>query len=74
MNENKKELNDNEVEKVSGGINNNQQFIKIKGFKPQRTHLAYGGPDPRKFDKILKIIKKEQNKDKEEPEKGKLSE
>ena len=76
----KKELNDNEIEKVSGGINSTQPFIIVEDsypntiIDPRKTEILYGGPNPRIRDKILKRIRKEQNKDKEKPEKGKLPE
>ena len=66
----KKELSNNEVENVSGGTNNEQQFAK--GFDPNNIdkgflHMAYGGPNPRRrFEKILEKIKKEKNKEKNE--------
>ncbi len=73
---NKKELNNNEVEKISGGTNN-QPIIKFKPKIHDVDKLLYpiinNGP-VRHEKKILEIIKKEQNKDKEKPEKGKLSE
>ena len=84
--ENKKELNENEVEKVSGGNGGEQK----DGSRPWSNRIVmYGGPKPhvdkipyiilnngpaRPMDKIIKKFKEEQNNDKEKPEKGKLSE
>ena len=78
---NKKELNDNEIEKISGGTNTNKPEEKVKLLTDEGIEQLldrpvmtfYGGPRPID-ERILKIIRKEQNKDKEEPEKGKLSE
>ena len=82
--ENKKELNNNEIEKVSGGNSGEQKdgsrswinrpVMEYGGPRPIPCDMSYGGPcliDEKKF---LEIIRKKQNKDKEEPEKGKLSE
>ncbi len=67
MNENKKELNKNEVEKVSGGTNNITIRKKIRGRghwrnPDPRMTLAYGGPRPGgKVSEILEKIEKKQN-------------
>ena len=68
----KKELNENEVEKVSGGNGGEQKDGSRSWIN--RPVMKYGGPcliDEKKF---LEIIRKKQNKDKEKPKKGKLSE
>ena len=83
----KKELNENEVEKVSGGngveqkkltdLERKKRLEKLKDAiksMPTPVITTYAAPRPIRVMDKLEIIKKEQNKDKEEPEKGKLSE
>ena len=73
--ENKKELNDSEIEKISGGTNTNKPEEKVKLLTDERIEQLldrpvmtfYGGPFPNKNIEVLKKIK-------EKPEKGKLPE
>ncbi len=67
---NKKELNDNEVENVSGGINNRLKIRKIWNYKPKML-MSYGGP--KCFDKKIEIsTKKDEENSKDETKTGEL--
>lgn len=70
MNDNKKELNSNEIEKVTGGIGrgkvkSGRKWAEyIRKHHPEYLVLAYGGPKP--FD-IKDLEKRIKRKPEEEP-------
>ena len=79
MNEDKKELNDNEIEKVSGGVNGNKLKIKLDRKPPINISTFYGAPN--RFPKILrddnfikKILKEKPNEKKNSGEEPKIEE